>query len=59
MQDENVGCKDIAMWSLWTLYICLAVAVSIGRGDGPNGQGLASARVEALLSKMTIEDKVS
>lgn len=46
------------MWSLWTLYIILAVAVSIGRGDGPQGQGLASVRVEALLAKMTLEDKV-
>lgn len=52
------GCKNVAMWSLWTLYICLAVAVSIGRGDGPRGQGFSSVRVEALLSKMTLEDKV-
>lgn len=51
-------CKNLAMWSLWTLYIILAVAVSIGRGDGPKGQGLASVRVEALLAKMTLEDKV-
>ncbi|CAM9207445.1 unnamed protein product, partial [Sphacelaria rigidula] len=46
------------MWCLWTVYICLAVAVAIVRGDGPQGQGLASVRVEGLLSKMTIEDKV-
>lgn len=58
MQDENSGCNNIAMWSLWTLYICLAVAVSISRGDGPRGRGLASVRVEQLLAKMSIEDKV-
>lgn len=57
MQASN-GCKDFAMWSLWTLYICLAVAVSIGRSDGPKGQGFSSVRVEALLAKMTLEDKV-
>lgn len=56
---ENKGIKwrNVMMWSLWTLYIGLAVAVAIARGDGPQGQGIASARVEALLSKMTIEDK--
>lgn len=46
------------MWAMWTLYICLALALSIGRGDGPRGQGYSSVRVENLLSKMTLEDKV-
>lgn len=60
-QDENntgIAWRNVAMWSLWTIYIVLAVTVAIARGDGPQGQGIASARVEALLSKMTIEDKV-
>lgn len=51
--------QNFLMWCLWTVYICLAVAVAIVRGDGPQGQGLASVRVEGLLSKMTIEDKVT
>ena len=52
------GCKNLAMWALWTLYICLALALSIARSDGPKGQGFSSVRVESLLSKMTLEDKV-
>lgn len=51
--------QNFLMWCLWTVYIGLAVAVAIVRGDGPQGQGLASVRVESLLSKMTIEDKVN
>lgn len=46
------------MWSLWTLYCVFALALSIGRSDGPSGQGYSSVRVEALLAKMTLEDKV-
>ena len=51
-------CKNITMWFLWSLYIVLSLAVSLGRSDGPMGQGYSSLRVESLLSKMTIEDKV-
>ncbi|CAM9183615.1 unnamed protein product [Choristocarpus tenellus] len=46
------------MWVLWSVYVCLAIVVNIGFGDGPPAQGKASARVEHMLSKMTLEDKV-
>lgn len=46
------------MWAMWSVYVCLAMALTLGRSDGPSGQGFSSLRVESLLSKMTLEDKV-
>lgn len=59
MQTPADGwCRSLIMWALWGLYICLAMALTLARSDGPSGQGFSSLRVEALLSKMTLEDKV-
>lgn len=52
------GWKSFAMWTAWTAYICFAIAFTLARSDGPSGQGFSSLRVESLLSKMTLEDKV-
>ncbi|CAM9120440.1 unnamed protein product, partial [Scytosiphon promiscuus] len=52
------GWKSFAMWTAWTAYICFAIAFTLARSDGPSGQGFSSLRVETLLSKMTLEDKV-
>ncbi|CAM9496692.1 unnamed protein product [Ectocarpus sp. 6 AP-2014] len=50
--------RNALMWAMWSLYICLAMALTLGRSEGPSGQGFSSLRVENLLSKMTLEDKV-
>lgn len=44
---------------MWMCYVCFAMALTLGRSDGPSGQGFSSLRVESLLSKMTLEDKAS
>ena len=57
--DDCCNCKGFLVWVSWSVYICLAMALTLGRSDGPSGQGFSSLRVEALLSKMTLEDKVT
>lgn len=58
MQTSDGWCKSCVVWAIWMLYICFAMALTLGRSDGPSGQGFSSLRVESLLSKMTLEDKV-
>lgn len=58
MQASDGWCKTFAVWAMWMLYVCFAMALTLGRSDGPSGQGFSSLRVESLLSKMTLEDKV-
>lgn len=58
MQTSDGWCKSCVVWAMWMLYVCFAMALTLGRSDGPSGQGFSSLRVESLLSKMTLEDKV-